>query len=80
MHLIVFDLDSIIFLFTMSNQQEAKFIFKNLEPIHYLKTFNRMIEHQTRSQNNEPSKRVLKIVSLTKFPLPKDYEHMEGIF
>lgn len=65
-------------IFIMSG--ELKFAFRNLQPISYLKTFNQMIEDNTRQPSKLSGRSQLKTVSLNKFPLPTYYQEMEGIF
>lgn len=38
-----------------------------------------MVDYQTRTSDSSPAKQ-LRVVSLSKFPTPASYEHMEGIF
>ena len=57
-----------------------RYSFKNLEPVNYLKTFNRMIEHQRRINDQNHSPRKPRLIPLSRFPIPKDYEQMEGVF
>jgi len=62
-------------------RSEAKFSFKNLDPISYLKNFNNMVENDHKqSLIANPRRKELKTVSLNKFPLPAFYQNMEGIF
>lgn len=59
---------------------DHRYSFKNLEPVNYLKTFNRMIDHQRRVNDHNHSPRKPRLVPLSRFPIPKNYEKMEGVF
>lgn len=61
-------------------KQEPKFSFKNLQPVAYLKNFNKMVEYNTKNPPKSSPRHELKTVSLSKFPLPHYYQDMEGIF
>lgn len=63
--------------FKMNHRQ---FSFKNLEPINYLSTFNKMLEYYAKNPPVDFNEKDLKLVALSKFPLPEFYEKMEGIF
>lgn len=39
-----------------------------------------MIDYQSRQPQSELKRPQLKVVPYTRFPIPKDYENMEGIF
>lgn len=50
-----------------------------MEPLAFLRKFNKMIEEDERYTTSQPAKEQ-RIFGLTKFPLPKFYYNMEGIF
>lgn len=60
-------------------EEQNKYKFDNLQPITFLRKFNKMIEEDVKHPLR-PNKNELKVISLSKFPLPSFYEKMEGIF
>ena len=56
-----------------------QFNFQNLEPLNYLKTFNKMVDYEDQNPLKKPKAGQLGVKSLSKFPLPKFYYNMEGI-
>lgn len=61
------------------NEESSKYKFDNLQPINFLKKFNKMVEDDHKNPIKTLSKE-LKVFELSRFPLPKFYEKMEGIF
>ena len=67
-----------LFLFAMI-EDNSKHKFENLQPIAFLKKFNKMVDDDGKYPLHSKSKQ-LKVFPLTRFPLPHFYAKMEGIF
>lgn len=50
--------------------EEAKFKFRNLEPVNYLKTFNKMAEYSNSKFDMKSRPNQLKTFPFSAFPLP----------
>ena len=61
------------------SEENIKYKFENLQPINFLKRFNKMIEDDEKKPVKS-NRKELKVFPLTKFPLPEFYKNMEGIF
>lgn len=60
-------------------EENIKYKFENLQPINFLKRFNKMVDDDQKNPVTTRDKE-LKVFPLTKFPLPEFYKKMEGIF